>query len=367
MLSHETDLDRLNRLHPEPAALLLELEQQGRYDEVPIVERATGRLLSTLVHAMQANRILEIGTAYGYSTLWMALAMPPAGHLWTIDPDIERTTVALRYLERAGKKAAVDVINQPALEILNNATYRNLDIIFIDADVAEYSDYLEPAVPMLKLSGLLIVDGLLTPEADAFNRAFLTHPNLDATILAVGRGIGIGARIAWRLQSCDATLPDRGHDRDDGRSGSSRTRFHGERVRQRYGRSADAPDLRQSQRAIGSPDLGGGALLRQRLDARSARGRRTIRQHRRPRPLRRPALAARGDRLADPRALAGILRLHPRRRTQRRDSHDLHRQRHRMRFQRRDPAWVFRRRLSRFQLRDPGGQIRPQPAPRRVR
>lgn len=196
MLSHETDLDRLNRLHPEPAALLLELEQQGRYDEVPIVERATGRLLSTLVHAMQANRILEIGTAYGYSTLWMALAMPPAGHLWTIDPDIERTTVALRYLERAGKKAAVDVINQPALEILNNATYRNLDIIFIDADVAEYSYYLEPAVPMLKLSGLLIVDGLLTPEADAFNRAFLTHPNLDATILAVGRGIGIGARIA---------------------------------------------------------------------------------------------------------------------------------------------------------------------------
>jgi predicted O-methyltransferase YrrM len=196
MLSHEADLDVLNRLHPEPAALLLEIEKPGRYDEVPVVERATGRLLSTLVHAMQANRILEIGTAYGYSTLWMALAMPPAGHIWTIDPDRERTTLALEYIERAGKKPGVDVINQPALEILNASTLRNLDIIFIDADLALYSQYLQLCVPMLKLSGLLILDDLFNPAAEAFNRHFLSHPNLDATIVPVGKGVGIGARIA---------------------------------------------------------------------------------------------------------------------------------------------------------------------------
>jgi len=206
-----SDLDYLKRLHRNPSPLLLELEQYGHADEIPIVARETGRLLSTLVHAMQANRILELGTAYGYSTLWMALAMPPAGKIWTIDPDTERTRIALEFLSRADKADAVNVINQPALEVLPTFPVRNLDIVFIDADKTEYEAYLELVVPLLKRSGLVIVDNLLwsgqlaadpTPRdsADtralrAFNRAFLHHPQLDATVVPVGDGVGIGARI----------------------------------------------------------------------------------------------------------------------------------------------------------------------------
>jgi predicted O-methyltransferase YrrM len=206
-----TDLDYLKRLHRNPSPLLLELEQHGRADQIPIVDRETGRLLSTLVHAMQANRILEIGTAYGYSTLWMALAMPPAGQIWTIDPDTERTSIALDFLRRAGKADQVHVLNQPALEVLPTFPVRNLDIVFIDALKTEYAEYLELTVPMLKRSGLVIVDNLLwsgrsaaAPDASdtestvalrEFNRIFLTHPQLDATILPVGDGIGIGARL----------------------------------------------------------------------------------------------------------------------------------------------------------------------------
>jgi predicted O-methyltransferase YrrM len=205
------DLSYLTRLHREPSPLLLELEQQSTYDGIPSLDRASGRLLSTLVHAMMANRILEIGTAYGYSTLWMALALPPAGHIWTIDPDAERTEVARSYLTRAGVADKVDIINQPALEVLEMWSQRNLDIVFIDADKTEYPDYLEAAIPMLKRSGLVIVDNLLwhgearaepsasdSPNVRAireFNKIFLTHPQLDATIVPVGDGIGIGARI----------------------------------------------------------------------------------------------------------------------------------------------------------------------------
>jgi predicted O-methyltransferase YrrM len=125
------DLAYLSRLHREPPPLLLECEQQGTYDGIPIVDRAVGQMLSVLVHCMQANRILEIGTAYGYSTLWMALALPPAGHIWTIDPDAERTQIAASYLERAGKLGAVEIINQPALEVLPTFYQRNLDIVFL--------------------------------------------------------------------------------------------------------------------------------------------------------------------------------------------------------------------------------------------
>lgn len=205
------DLAYLTRLNREPSPLLLECEQQGSYDGIPIVDRATGRLLSVLVHCMQANRILEIGTAYGYSTLWMALALPPAGKIWTIDPDSERTKIAESYLERAGKLDMVEIINQPALEVLPMSTFRNLDIVFIDAVKTEYEAYLDMCVPMLKRSGLVVIDNLLWSGKSAsepsssdddrtrairdFNKYFLNHPELDATILPIGDGVGIGARI----------------------------------------------------------------------------------------------------------------------------------------------------------------------------
>lgn len=178
---------------------------------IPIVSRSTGRLLSTLVHAMQANRVLEIGTAYGYSTLWMALALPPAGHIWTIDPDRSRTEIALDFLRRAGKADAVEVINQPALDVLPSFPQHNLDIVFIDALKDEYQGYLDLAIPLLKRSGLVVVDNLLwsgraaaapsssdsvdTKAIRAFNEAFLRNPHLDATIIPLGDGTGIGARI----------------------------------------------------------------------------------------------------------------------------------------------------------------------------
>jgi predicted O-methyltransferase YrrM len=209
--SYVHDLAYLARLHRELPPLLLECEQQGTYDRIPTIDRAAGRFLSVLVHGMQANRILEVGTAYGCSTLWMALAMPAAGRIWTIDPDIERTNVARSYFERAGKADAIEIINSPALDVLPTFPQRNIDVIFIDADEAEYADVLELCVPMLKRSGLVIVDNVLRagevaaePAANdpesvralrAFHKTFINHPQLDATIVPIGDGIGIGARI----------------------------------------------------------------------------------------------------------------------------------------------------------------------------
>jgi len=205
------DLAYLTRLHREPSPLLLELEQHGLREGIPIVDRAAGRFLSVLVHCMQANRILELGTAYGYSTLWMALALPPAGRIWTIDPDMERTEIAASYFRRAGVEERIEIINQPALEVLGTFPQRNLDIVFIDALKHEYADYLEATIPMLKRSGIVVIDNLLwsgraaaPPKASddestkairAFNKTFLNHPALDATIVPIGDGVGIGARL----------------------------------------------------------------------------------------------------------------------------------------------------------------------------
>jgi predicted O-methyltransferase YrrM len=190
----DEDLRLLEAAHPEPHPLLLELEQHGRKDGVRIIPRETGRLLSTLVAGMQANRILEIGTAYGYSTLWMAFAQPRVGKIWTIDPDTARTAVALSYFRRAGEDDFIEIFNTPALELLENFPHRNLDIVFIDANEAEYPKYLELVLPMLKLSGLVIVDDCLA-AGRAFVETFLHHPSLDATVLPLGNGTGIGAHV----------------------------------------------------------------------------------------------------------------------------------------------------------------------------
>jgi predicted O-methyltransferase YrrM len=199
----------LETVHPAPNPLLLELEQHGRKDGIPIVSRETGRFLSVLVHMMQANRILEIGTAYGYSTLWMALAQPPVGKIWTVDTDSNRTDVALSYFKRAGEDDSITILNQDAIELLENFQQRNLDIVFIDADKRQYRDYLDLVIPVLKLSGIVVIDNCLlggdvlpggpddetTVAMRQFNEYFLSHPQLNATILPLGDGTGIGARI----------------------------------------------------------------------------------------------------------------------------------------------------------------------------
>lgn len=180
----------LDALHRAPHPLLIELEQIGGADGIPILERVMGRLLSTIVTAMQANRILEVGTRYGYWTLWMALAQPPAGRIWTIDRDAARTDIARAYFRRAGEDDRVEVFNTPALELLENFPHRNLDVVFVAANKDEYLAYLEIVIPMLKLSGLAIFNDSLTTHG--FLHRFLNHPALDATVLPFG--VGIGAR-----------------------------------------------------------------------------------------------------------------------------------------------------------------------------
>lgn len=208
--AYERDLDYLERTHPAVDEVLSSLEQRGRSESVPIVDRETGRFLSVLVTAIQANDILEIGTAHGHSALWMARAQGQQGRLITIDPDQKRTALAEEYFNRAGVADRIDIINKPALEVLPTLPHRHFDLIFIDALKEEYPDYLRLSVPLLKKAGMLIADNLLWGHAASqapaasdpqttkairrFNHEFLHHPELNATIVPIGDGLGVAAK-----------------------------------------------------------------------------------------------------------------------------------------------------------------------------
>ena len=205
---------------PLPAALA-ELEAHGRRDGIPIVDRAAGRVLAVL--AAGRRRILEIGTAYGYSTLWMALSMAPDGQLTTIDPDRSRTDIARGYWRRAGvPDERIMVVSRPALDALaggaiagggdpamGEALAGPFELVFIDALKEEYVAYLEAVLPRCEPGALILADNVLwgghvagspspsarqrsaasTEALRAFNRHALGHRRLTATILPVGDGL----------------------------------------------------------------------------------------------------------------------------------------------------------------------------------
>lgn len=189
-MASERVLRDLEAAHRPPHPLLLELERRSREEGIPCVSRVTGRFLSTIVSAMQANRILEVGTGYGYATLWMALAQPSVGRIWTIDSSVSNTDVAREYFARAAEDGYIEAFNTPALELLENFPHRNLDIAFFAGSEAEYLRYLDLTLPMLKLSGLAIFNDCV--EMHGFVERFLRQPDLDATVLPFG--IGFGAR-----------------------------------------------------------------------------------------------------------------------------------------------------------------------------
>jgi predicted O-methyltransferase YrrM len=119
-----------------------------------------GRLLELLVRLRGAERILEIGTLGGYSTLWLVRALPPGGRLVTLEADPHHAEVARANLERAGVADAVELVTGPALETLPGVA-GPFDLIFIDADKQSSADYLEWALRLARPGTLIVADNVV--------------------------------------------------------------------------------------------------------------------------------------------------------------------------------------------------------------
>ena len=127
-----------------------------------------GKLLYLLARMLNARRILEIGTLGGYSTIWLARAMPANGRLITLEVNPRHAEIAKANLARAGFTERVEIRVGPALETLEALAGENLplfDLIFIDADKANNPNYLEWAVPHTRRGGLVIVDNVVRDGA----------------------------------------------------------------------------------------------------------------------------------------------------------------------------------------------------------
>lgn len=191
---------------PQVAALeAIEGAAQAQPQRIPIVDRDTGRVLSAL--AAGRSRIVEVGTAFGYSTLWLALGQPADGTIVTIDPDRSRTDRARGWWRQAGiADERITVVSAKALEAFDAADPAlagPFDLAFIDALKPEYGDYLDRLVPRLAPGALVLADNVLwsgrvadpaehddaTDALRAFSTRVLADDRFSATILPVGDGL----------------------------------------------------------------------------------------------------------------------------------------------------------------------------------
>ena len=207
------DLDWIESLAAPLLPALAAIEAAAEPLHIPIVTRDAGRVLQIL--AADRRRIVEVGTAFGYSTLWMALGQPSDGTIVTIDPDRERTDLARGWWRQAGiDDRRITVVNAPALEALatDPALAGPFDMVFIDALKPEYEGYLDALVGRLTSRALIVADNVLwsgrasgsrqvaaddpnTVALRAFDAAVLADRRFDATILPVGDGLLIAS---WR-------------------------------------------------------------------------------------------------------------------------------------------------------------------------
>jgi caffeoyl-CoA O-methyltransferase len=146
-----------------PVPLLAELAAETKAtmaDPGMLTGTIEGRFLELLVAATGARRVLEIGTFTGYASLSMAAALPPDGRIDTLDIEPKHAEVAQRYFDRSPHGDRITLHLGPAVETLA-ALEGEFDLVFIDADKANYDRYYEAVLPRLSERGLIAIDNTL--------------------------------------------------------------------------------------------------------------------------------------------------------------------------------------------------------------
>jgi predicted O-methyltransferase YrrM len=197
------EADVLRRLREETAAMPLSIMQ---------IAPEQGQFMALLVELMGAVRAIEVGVFTGYSSLAVALALPPEGRITACDISEEFTAVARRYWAEAGVDHKIDLFLAPAIETLDgliadgaSGTY---DLAFIDADKTAYADYYERLLIMLRPGGLILVDNVLwsgrvadavsndddTIALRAFNEKLAVDERISLSMLPLADGLTLARK-----------------------------------------------------------------------------------------------------------------------------------------------------------------------------
>jgi caffeoyl-CoA O-methyltransferase len=191
----------LESLLPKRDAVLTEMERYAKKHDIPIIGPACGRLLYLVAQMSGAKRIFEMGSAIGYSTIWLARAAGPDAEIYCTDGSAENAKLAGQYLNRAGVSDRVQILVGDALFLLDEIGGA-FDLIFIDVDKHQYPKALQKAIPRLKSGGILVTDNVIwsgrvtakakdirTRSIQQFNRMVYSSDELFPVIIPLRDGV----------------------------------------------------------------------------------------------------------------------------------------------------------------------------------
>ena len=197
----------LANLLPERDAVLMEMEQLARDRNIPIIGPVVARFLYQIIRLTGARRVFEMGSAIGYSTIWIARAAGPGCTVYYTDSDTANARLAEDFIQRAGVRDRVMILTGNAMELLDQ-TPGEFDVIFCDVDKDQYPQAFHRALPRICKGGLLLADNVLwqglvteTPRDDftrgivEFNRLIYSSPELFPTIMPVRDGFAICEKL----------------------------------------------------------------------------------------------------------------------------------------------------------------------------
>ena len=197
-------------LHPIQKEIIAYNETLGDIKRMQI-SVSQCHFLHLMIKTCNAKNILEIGTFTGLSTLSMSLALSDEGFIIALDKNLETNKIALDFFNKANQGKKIKTIVKPALDSLNDIKKENIlfDIVFIDADKTNYTNYYESVIQLIKKDGLIIIDNVLWhgEVADENNnekftniiREFNTHVKNDNRVEQIILPIGDGLTICRKL------------------------------------------------------------------------------------------------------------------------------------------------------------------------
>ena len=209
---NERIVDYINSLDKGNSPVCNAIEKEALADGVPIIRKEMGNLLKVLLLLKQPQKILEVGTAVGYSSILMSENMPENCRITTIENYEKRIPVAKNNFKRAGKEEVITLLEGDAMDILKelDGTY---DFIFMDAAKGQYINFLPELLRLMPAGGLLISDNVLQ-EGDIVESRYcvtrrnrtihtrmreyiytLTHAEqLETSIVPIGDGITLSVK-----------------------------------------------------------------------------------------------------------------------------------------------------------------------------
>ena len=176
MIVNERVVAYINSLNCGNSDICNTIEKEAIADEVPVIRKEMGNLLKVLLQLVQPERILEVGTAVGYSSILMSENMPHDCTITTIENYDKRIPVAKNNFKRAGKEDVITLIEGDALEVLKTLD-GPYDFIFMDAAKGQYINYLPDIKRVLRKGGLLISDNILQEGEIVESRYAVTRRN----------------------------------------------------------------------------------------------------------------------------------------------------------------------------------------------